>query len=237
MKRHRSNRSGFGMPGIALHETMIILFLVSPLLWTRLEPNEYTGGRSRDTHMQTERNTSAIATMLGEFRTGLSDVLYIKTERYLDSGIAYQPHFEDAALAADKHATEGDGDDSSHAGTPTLISSPDKDYRGIIGALQREVKPWADPSMGHKHSDGRELLPWFKLMTVSDSHYIRGYTVGGYWLSLHDQSEAVQFLRDGLKSNPSSFQLHLVLSQILLKVEQDVLDEDTESSDALSKIH
>ncbi|MFT5239606.1 MAG: hypothetical protein ACI9OU_000249 [Candidatus Promineifilaceae bacterium] len=91
--------------------------------------------------------------------------------------------------------------------------------------------------MGHKHSDGRELLPWFKLLTVSDSHYIRGYTVGEYWLSRYDQGEAVRFLRDGFTSNPSSFQLHLVLSQILLKVQQDASNDDVTSIGELSEIH
>jgi len=39
---------------------------------------------------QSSRNTSAVARLFGEFRTSMSDIMCLKTERYLHSGVGYQ---------------------------------------------------------------------------------------------------------------------------------------------------
>ena len=44
------------------------------------------------------------------------------------------------------------------------------------------MKPWLDPSKHAGHSDGKEVLPWFRVMTLSDPHYVRAYAVGTWWL-------------------------------------------------------
>jgi hypothetical protein len=67
-------------------------FLLSPLLSLRLDPHGYQGGRSRDAEDRMERNASSIGSMLGELRTSMSDILFLKTERYLHGGVAYTPH-------------------------------------------------------------------------------------------------------------------------------------------------
>ena len=244
----------------------LLFFAFSPLVWSRLNPQNYEGGRSRNVGDQHERNTSSIAVMLGEFRTGLSDVLFLKTERYLHGGAAYAPHDEYDALSVestqsdiDFHPSELDedpeatghnhdhGDHEDHAGTcehddhadhagrdehhftRTMIPAPKQDYRGIIGALQREVKPWRDPSEDHFLTDGSQLLPWFKVMTVSDPHFVRGYTAGGYWLSKQSRKEAINFLKQGVLNNPKAFQIHLVLSQIYLKEAKSLGAEHSQS--------
>ena len=74
-----------GLSGLAF-------FVLSPSLWSRLSPQQYEGARSRNLKDRHTRNASAIAVMLGEFRTGISDILLVKTERYLHSGVGYMPH-------------------------------------------------------------------------------------------------------------------------------------------------
>ncbi|HEY8241016.1 MAG TPA: hypothetical protein VIH35_06195 [Kiritimatiellia bacterium] len=214
----------------ALCAVVAALFLASPVLSKRLDPNGYSGGRSRNVAARAERNSSALATMLGEFRTAMSDIMYIKTERYLDSGVGYQPHLKKEILTVsgaqkeiDEHQAEvkeaAEGGEEHHgdedfAGTPTMIPSEATDFRGIIGRLEREVKPWRDPALGHQHTDGTELLPWFRLMTLSDPHYILGYTVGGWWLKSRNLDAAIRFAHEGIEKNPDAFQIYFTLGQL-----------------------
>jgi hypothetical protein len=231
---------------------VLAAFLMSPALSGRLDPNGYEGGRSRDVQQRAIRNSSAVATMLGEFRTAMSDIMYMKTERYLDNGIAFMPHLKKEILSAsgsadstdedhedahghDAHAEhdhaehdhaeydhaehdhaehdhEGEHDDG--AGTKTMIPTEAEDFRGVIGRLQREVKPWRDPSLPHQHADATEMLPWFRLMTRCDPHYVVGYTVGGWALKSHNLEAAIQFAQEGIEHNADSFQIHLTLGQL-----------------------
>lgn len=202
-----------------------VAFLLTPAISLRIHPNVYTGGRSRDIEASAQRNTSAIAVMLGEIRASMADIMFIKTERYLDSGIAYAPHAEkelmsitsstDSMDMADEHAHgHEDHAHDSHAGTPTIIPPPNEDRRGIIGELQRRVKPWRDPSLPHEHTDGTELLPWYRLMTLSDPHNVRAYAIGSWWLKRHNPPEAIRFAKEGIQNNPQAFELPLMLAKI-----------------------
>ena len=74
---------------------ILILFLLSPPLAFRLNPNGYTGGRSRDARDRSLRNSSSVARMLGEVRTSMSDVIFIKTERYMHMGVGYVQKVEE----------------------------------------------------------------------------------------------------------------------------------------------
>lgn len=203
----------------------LVAFLAIPMLNGRLDPLKYEGGRSRDEQARIARNSSSIANILGEVRTSMSDIMYIKTERYLHSGIGLETHIDKAlsisgatksidthqeALGEKAHQHEGEK-------TETLIPDREKDFRGFVGALQRNVKPFAGPNSGHEHSDGRELLPWFRLMTLSDPHYIRGYTVGAWWLMRRNYEESVAFIEEGVANNPNAFQIHLMHGHVLFE--------------------
>ena len=45
------------------------------------------------------RNTSSAAVMLGEVRTAMSDIMFIKCERYMHSGVACKPHLQREILS------------------------------------------------------------------------------------------------------------------------------------------
>jgi len=110
-------------------------------------------------------------------------------------------------------------------GADTVIHTQAKDFRGFIGDLQREVKPWLDPSKPHLHTDGTELLPWYRLMTLSDPHYIRGYMIGAWWLkrqrTKNQLEAAVNFLKEGIRNNPDAFQLYLMRGEIMHALERN----------------
>ncbi len=197
----------------------------------RVDPRDYTGGRYRDEEQRARRNTGAFALMLGEFRTGLSDMMFMKTDRYIHAGVSYVQHHPVMSaheLAEDVHEHQDElglhdfCDEcsvcSAPPGTPTLIPSPGKDFRGFIGRLHRQVQPWRDPDKPHIHTDGRELLPWFRIMTLGDPGYIRGYVAGSFWLQLEDTERALEFVEEGLQHNPDDFQLYV--SRAILRTKQ-----------------
>ena len=223
----------------ALHPAAWMLpgILLAAGIAARVDPRDYAGGRSRDEAARLRRNSSAVARLFGEFRTSLGDVLYIKTERYHHGGVGYAPHHHDEATSAseladeidahadDRQAPPSPGDhDHDHAcsdgcaGTPTLIPEEHRDFRGFIGRLHRQVKPWRDPAEPHLLTDGRELLPWFRLMTSVDPHYIRGYVAGAFWLQRENRDAAFTFVQEGLDRNPDAFQL--LVSRGLLRLKQ-----------------
>lgn len=193
-----------------------------------VDPLSYAGGRSRDEADRLRRNSSAVARMLGEFRTSMSDVMFIKTERYLHGGVGYVPHHDEPVLSTAELADEveehqgelgipGDDEVAEHAGIQTLIPTAEADFRGFVGRLHRAVKPWRDPAKPHIHTDGRELLPWFRLMTAADPHYVRGYVAGGFWLQLEDREQAMGFIEEGIARNPGAFPLYVSRGLLRLK--------------------
>ena len=177
---------------------LVILFVVSPGLWGRLTPNDYDGGTSRDAGAAMLRNASSVGMMLGELRTSFSDILVMKTERYLHSGVQYAAHTDegDKSLESDIENLDAHQEDVGvsrkvEAGghqAKTLIRSEDHDFRGIVGHLEREVKPYSDSGAHADHTDGRQILPWFRVATLSDGQHVRAYTSGAYWLGGKFQS-------------------------------------------------
>ncbi|GEM_PF-746035 len=271
-----------------------------------LNRDELQGNRRQ----RVEVNRSALARILGEFRTGTSDLLFLKTERYLHGGVGYVPHQDEASqpeqveensghsldAPGPKHGhgahdhdhghaqgphdhdhghahgphdhdhghahgphdhnhghghgphdhdhghahgphdhDHGHGEhdhDHNHAAAETLIPSEQQDYRGWIGRMQREVKPWRDPSEHHLHSEGNELIPWFRMMTLSDPAYVRGYILGAFWVQSENLEAAQQLIEEGLEHNPYAFQLHQSRAMLQLK-EVRGLSEDGSLSIAL----
>ena len=70
--------------------------------------------------------------------------------------------------------------------------SPLEDWRGFIGDLEREVKPWMDPSLGRiAKARSQEVMPWFRLMTLVNPHRVRGYRVGTGMIMMEGTPEAL----------------------------------------------
>jgi len=234
----------------------LALYLASPAL-SILVPMANPITNYDTDEQRAARNASAFARMMGEFRTSLGDMLFVKTERYLDSGIGYEPHIdaremertgladeadfdksiasaemkEAASIKPGEVATENHSGHTDHAGhdhdhetVATLIRTADSDFRGFIGKLEREVKPWRDPSKPHQHTAGTELLPWYRLATLSDPHNVRNFMIGAWWLkSLDDprqKDEAIKFLNEGIAKNPNAYELYLMRGYVLRQTEK-----------------
>lgn len=60
----------------------------------------------------------------------------------------------------------------------------------------------------------REILPWLKLAAQMDPNKVESYTVGAFWLrDLGRKTEAEEFLREGLRRNPHSYEILLELGR------------------------
>jgi len=218
----------------------LVLFLISPLLAINIKPLAYEGGRSRDMEARAVRNSSALATILGEIRTSMSDLMFVKTELYLHNGVAYLPHidFDELSVSGEvKHLEEhqaevgeegGEHDDDDEEHVATVLPPANRDFRGFIGTLERHVKPWQDPTLPHVHSAGTELLPWYRVMTISDPNNTRGYSIGTWWLKgqADKQDEALDFIAEGIENNPDEFQLRYMKGNVELEIARAVQGGD-----------
>lgn len=205
--RHSSARAARRAAAAAL----LAALALSPALSSRLEPNRYEGGRSRSERALAERNSSSVAIMLGELRSNLSDLMFIKTERYLDSGIGYNEHINMKEFASSGEMPQAGAEPGKGEAVATIIRDRANDFRSFIGDLERKVKPWMDPGKHPKHTDGAELLPWYRLMTLSDPHNTRAYRIGAWWLKDKGGAqiqEALKFLNEGIENNPEAFELY-----------------------------
>jgi hypothetical protein len=194
-----------------------LAFVLAPAWVHTLEPSDYSPALGYSSEAQSARNTSAVARLFGEFRTSMSDIMFIKTERYMHSGVAYAEPLE----------KEEEG-----KVVQTLIRPPEGDWRGFIGDLERQVKPWLDPKNHAEHTRGTELLPWFRLMTLVNPHRIRGYTIGALYLRISGQpnslGEAKEFVLEGIRNNPKSHELHFTIVRIL---QQELAELDRAGAD------
>jgi tetratricopeptide (TPR) repeat protein len=70
----------------------------------------------------------------------------------------------------------------------------------------------------HTHLQGaneREILPWLKLSAELDPQKIETYTVAAYWLrDLGKVKEAEEFLREGMRNNPGSYEILFDLGRL-----------------------
>ena len=77
----------------------------------------------------------------------------------------------------------------------------------------------------HTHLQGnneREILPWLKLSSELDPQKIETYTVAAYWLrELGKTKEAEDFLREGRRNNPDSYEILLELGRLYYENHHD----------------
>ena len=70
----------------------------------------------------------------------------------------------------------------------------------------------------HSHLEGnneREILPWLKLSAELDPQKVETYTVAAYWLrDLGKIKEAEDFLREGMRNNPDSYEILFELGRL-----------------------
>jgi len=105
------------------------------------------------------------------------------------------------------------------------VAHPDENGGQPEGGFLGPPRDWIDRfsrhfrPVVHTHLQGgnvREILPWLRISANLDPHKIETYTVAAYWLrtNLKNPDEAEQFLREGLRANPGSYEILFELGKI-----------------------
>ena len=196
----------FSTPGFLL----LMLGLATFTLATRIEPSVSA------LHDLNPRRSDPLASLFGDGRKLFAKHFYTKADVYFHSGF-YPTMFDNqeshrtAHMAEDAGVTrsENTGDEDHFLGAP----------KNWIDAHGRKHFPSVHTHLGEDSPDGkknseREILPWLKFSARMDPNLIETYTVAAYWLRRTGSStEAEAFLRDGLRFNPSSAELHFELGR------------------------
>lgn len=166
------------------------------------------------THEQSEAlEEKAQASLMGQFRGSMSDFLYLQVDKFVHSGVDLRGMTDKEKKKGAEGVTSGDGVEKGvrqHAGTETtVVPSKKVDWRGVLGDIERQVKPY-NGMEGHSHKDPKESVQLYRLMTLSNPKFVRGWTEGA-WIMAHQKEagpeKALAFLREGEKANPESIEI------------------------------
>ncbi len=186
-------------------------------LSTTLEP------RFRQWSQRKAPPQGALAALMGDSRRLFANHFFTESDVYLHGG--YYPSIFDnqearppaVAQQAGVKAAEPHHDDDDDKAEPghqhdehcahDFLGKP----RNWIDALGRNFFPSKHVHLGDGKgtmAEAREILPWMKLSAELDPQLVDSYTVGAYWLrQMNKRDEALQFLREGLRNNPESYEI------------------------------
>lgn len=152
---------------------------------------------------------SVLAAMMGDSRRMFANHFFAEADAYFHSGF-YPSIFDTAAPEERGHLTESHEEHGKEEHEGTFLGRP-TDW---IDRFGRNFFPTI-----HTHlSNGQEgeILPWLKLSADLDPTRIETYVTAAYWLrtTLKKPDEAEEFLRQGLRANPDSYEILLELGRI-----------------------
>jgi tetratricopeptide (TPR) repeat protein len=168
-----------------------------------------------------------------EGRRLIAQLLWAKTHAVLHAGIEERAALpgEEKSRAGELHshgAREGEEHGSGHEGEReeghVLVIPPAReDFRGFLGDLEREVKPYLSRDGKMFSKDADQTVPFYRLMTWADPHFEQGYTVGATFLCRAGQytDRAIAFLREGERFNPDSAAIATELGHLYVVYKKD----------------
>lgn len=165
--------------------------------WSDLEQRSGSGG--------------LLKTLLGDGRRMFANHFYVKADIYFHSGY-YPSLFEQAQRVAmnthtlkDETREEHDDHDEEEHEKAMQFLGPPQDW---IERFGRHFYPSTHSHLD-KPGEAKEILPWLRLSAELDPTRVDTYALGAYWLrkNMGKTAEAEEFLREGLKANPKSYEL------------------------------
>jgi len=181
------------------------------------------------------KSADILSVLLGDGRRMFAQHFFVKADAYFHSG--YYPTvfdnreaFQTPHMAADAGAVgeHNQGDETGFLGRP----------RDWIDRLSRQLLPAVHTHLDEGGAEGRaqlkelgegaevrEILPWLRLSASFDPERVETYTVTAYWLRqrMGKVDEAEQFLREGLRANPNSYEILYELGRVCNENRKDVL--------------
>jgi tetratricopeptide (TPR) repeat protein len=183
-------------------------------LATYLQPRTATwGDRAKANDMLT--------LMLGDGRRMFANHFYTKADVYFHNG--YYPSIFDQAqknTPKDSHMSGGhdEHDDHDHEEDAARLNQP-KDW---VESFGRRFYPSTHTHL-EKPEDAKEILPWLKISADLDPQRVQTYTTAAFWLrsQLGKVAEAEEFLREGLRANPDSYEILYELGRLYAENHHD----------------
>ncbi len=204
---------------------LLLLAATAVTLATVLQPRARNWARQGD-------SDNVLKALLGDTRRLFSNHLFVKADVSFHSGY-YPSIFDQAAAPKDsrhmmaEHPDDHD-DQEGHGTEPSAAEAAHEAAMAFLGPPRDWIESFGRRFMitHHSHlSSGREreILPWLKLASELDPQRIDTYTVSSYWLrsQLGKVDEAENFLREGLRNNPDSYEILYELGRLLQEDRHD----------------
>jgi len=211
--------------------SIAVALAMAGLVAGRMAPYLETEAHYTAADIEQARESVALP-LLGQFQMMSGDLMWLKTFEYLHNGIIYRMPTR-TEEAAGVRATEftGMGAGVAHKDGPSLVPDKDRDWRGVLGELDRHIEPWRPGPA--QHSDPKEIIPWYQLLTEFSPHYIQAYTTGAFFMSdfAREPEKARDFLEAGAEANPLSFEIQSSLGRLYF----DYFKEYRPAAEALAK--
>lgn len=180
----------------------------------------------RFNQLNTRQENGFMATMFGESRRLFANHFYTRSDVYFHSGY-YPSIFDKAESKKENHLAESaskqtgheDHDEAGHVHDEHCHHGEEHGFLGKprdpMDAFTRHFFVSEHTHLTEKGTNApKEILPWIKLAAQLDPQKMESYTVGAYWLrTLNKNAEAEQFLREGLRQNPHSYEIMLELGR------------------------
>ena len=158
----------------------------------------------------------ALKILLGDSRRLFASQLFEQADISFHSGY-YPSIFDRRDKTKHENLAVGAPEDEEHEKEEDFLGKP-SDWIDGFGRHFKIVK-----HTHLEHGNEREILPWLKLSADLDPKRVETYTVASYWLRnrLGKVAEAEQFLRDGLRANPGSYEILFELGRLLYENRHD----------------
>jgi tetratricopeptide (TPR) repeat protein len=192
---------------------LLLLLTASFTLATVLQPRMAPGNQNSD-------SDGLLKVVLGDSRRLFADQFLEQADVSFHSGY-YPSIFDERQAPKDtRHmaAEEGSAEAEAHEKNMNFLGPP-RDWIEKFGRNFLITE--------HSHLEGgneREILPWLRISAELNPHRVDTYSVAAYWLrhSLGKVAEAEQFLREGIRNNPNSYELWYELGLIYNENHHDV---------------
>jgi tetratricopeptide (TPR) repeat protein len=161
-----------------------------------------------------QQSASALELALGDGRRLFANHFITKADVYFHQGY-YPSKFDQKPAREESHANETKEEHAAHTHHEQHEKEMDflGESRDWIEMFGRHFFVSSHSHMGNK--DANELLPWFKIASEMNPNEPEVYTTTAFWLrNLGKFKEAEDFLRQGWRDNPDSYQILLELGKI-----------------------
>lgn len=177
-----------------------------------------------------------LAVLMGDSRRLFAGHFFVKADVYFHSGY-YPTIFDNQTMHRTPHiAADAGAMEEKNAPEEGSFLGPPLDW---MDRFSRNFFPSQHTHLdkgGQKHDDGKaeessengrglekEILPWLRISAELDPHRVETYTVSAFWLrtKLNKVNEAEQFLREGLRENPDSYEILHELARLYQDARHD----------------